>query len=97
MEYEKKISDAIHDIKFDSTREIVITEGHLMNAMAGLVSIGIEVGGISDKINEKDFRNLMIPIIETFVTLADLYPKETRKQIFKALGTACGIDFSAPT
>lgn len=94
MKDKDKISDAVQNIKFDPTREIVITEGCLMNIMAGLAKVGIEVNGISDKIDEKDFKNLMIPIIATFVALADLYPKETRKQVLEALEAACGIDFS---
>lgn len=79
-------------IDFNPDEEIVITEGGLLMIVEGIAEMGVNLGKVSEKLDEQDFKNLMIPLLATFVATARLFPPKNRKQIFAELEKVGGFN-----
>lgn len=85
-------SKVMNKIKVDSNQEIIITVGDLLMMVDGLAHISSGISEITNKISEKEARNIAIPMIATFASVAKLFPRKQKKQIFSELKKVIGVD-----
>lgn len=79
-------------IEIDGSEEIVITVGNLLDIMDGLAKISKGMIKIEKKIDKKESREILIPMVATLCMIARLFPKDSRNEIFGELKKLTGFD-----
>ena len=79
-------------INIDPDTELVVTVHNLLNIIEGLSKISNSLEKISDKIPEKDGKELMLSVIATFVCIIQMFPDKERNGILELMNRDLGID-----
>lgn len=79
-------------IEIDANQEIVITLGNLGDIIKGLSHISAGMEKIEGKITNEESRDILLSLVATFVSVAKLFPKKQKNQIFADMKEMLGID-----